>query len=140
MMDSPRFTALVVEYEDVLKNIESVVLRHFSQQPELTDAQVDRVYELLIRAYKAQVRGGAVTLPLHQLGGTEGELYRRVVAVCEFHLGKGDAPWPTAKRKPATRTPDEIVACLKHLRKSVQFWTKESGRQGYLNYIKPYVE
>lgn len=33
----------------------------------------------------------------------------------------------------------EIVACLKRLRKSVQFWTKSGGRQGYLNYIVEFL-
>ena len=36
-------------------------------------------------------------------------------------------------------TASEIVACLKRLRKSVQFWTKAGGRQGYLNYISEFV-
>lgn len=128
---------LFVEYEDVLKNIEAAVVRYYDEHPDATDSQVERVYEVLIRAYKSAVRAPARP-PLHQLGEMERELYARVEAVCEWCLGQAEAPWPKAKRSAATRTPEEIIACLKYLRRSVRFWTKESGRQGYLNYVKPY--
>ncbi|MCC7207850.1 MAG: hypothetical protein IT323_11120 [Anaerolineae bacterium] len=126
------------KYEDVLKSIETAVIRFYNEQPELTDAQVDRVYELLIRAFKADLRGSNAQPPLHQLNEMARELYARVRAACEWHLGKGDPPWKGAERA-ATRTPDVIIDCLKQLRKSVHFWTVESGRQGYLNYVKPYI-
>jgi hypothetical protein len=135
-MDSSRNTALVVEYKHELKDIESAVIKYFSERPDMADSHVDRVYELLIHAYKANAR--AATPPSGRLGEIERELYARVEAMCEWHLGRAEAPWKDAKRAAVIRTPDEIVACLKHLRKSVKFWTKESGRQGYLNYIKPY--
>lgn len=137
-MDSSRNTTLVVEFQRELKDIESSVTKYFSERPDMADAHVDRVYEMLIRAYKAAARGDGTKLPLHQMGEIERELYARVEVVCEWHLGKAKAPWNGAKRAAVTRTPDEVVACLKHLRRSVKFWTKESGRQGYLNYIKPY--
>jgi hypothetical protein len=34
---------------------------------------------------------------------------------------------------------DEMLAILKRLRKSVQFWNKEAGSQGYLTYIKQFL-
>lgn len=40
---------------------------------------------------------------------------------------------------PKPITLDEIVACLKRIRKSIQFWTKEGGRQGYLNYVNGFI-
>ncbi len=39
----------------------------------------------------------------------------------------------------ADKTLDEILACLKRVRKSVNYWTKESGRQGYLNFVTQFV-
>jgi hypothetical protein len=36
-------------------------------------------------------------------------------------------------------TAAELVLCLKRIRKSIDFWTKEGGRQGYLNYVSEYV-
>jgi hypothetical protein len=34
---------------------------------------------------------------------------------------------------------EDMVACLRKLRKSVDFWTKRGGRQGYMQYIEQYV-
>jgi hypothetical protein len=31
------------------------------------------------------------------------------------------------------------VACLRKLHKSVEFWTKQGGRQGYLQFIEKFV-
>ncbi len=36
---------------------------------------------------------------------------------------------------PEPLTHDVILACIKRIRKSVEFWTKEGGRQGYLYFI-----
>lgn len=36
-------------------------------------------------------------------------------------------------------TVEEITACLKWIRKSIRLWTKEGGRQGYLNYISQFI-
>ncbi len=34
---------------------------------------------------------------------------------------------------------EDLVACLRKLRKSVDFWTKQGGRQGYLEYIDKFL-
>lgn len=34
---------------------------------------------------------------------------------------------------------DEIIVCLKRIRKSIQFWSKQGGRQGYLNYVDGFI-
>jgi len=36
-------------------------------------------------------------------------------------------------------TVNELLDCLKRIKKSVQFWTKEGGRQGYLVYISNFM-
>jgi hypothetical protein len=36
-------------------------------------------------------------------------------------------------------TVNELLDCLKRIKKSVQFWTKEGGRQGYLEYISNFM-
>ncbi len=40
---------------------------------------------------------------------------------------------------PDSKTHDEIIACLKRVKKSVQRWNKHGGRQGYLNFVQQYV-
>jgi hypothetical protein len=36
-------------------------------------------------------------------------------------------------------TPEEMVACLRKLRKSVDHWTQQGGRQGYMQFIEKFV-
>lgn len=36
-------------------------------------------------------------------------------------------------------TVDEIIACIKRIRSSISLWTKQSGRQGYLAFINPFL-
>jgi len=47
-------------------------------------------------------------------------------------------------RLPAVRgapqlTLDEIVACLKRVRKSISGWTRRASRQGYLTFIDQFI-
>jgi len=56
--------------------------------------------------------------------------------MCEWRSGR--APGPV----PGELTPiplEDLVACLRKLRKSVDFWTKQGGRQAYMQYIEQYV-
>jgi hypothetical protein len=32
-----------------------------------------------------------------------------------------------------------MVACLRRLRKSVDFWTQHGGRQGYMEHVQKYI-
>ena len=34
---------------------------------------------------------------------------------------------------------DEVIACLKRIRKSVQKWNRQAGRRGYLQFVAKYV-
>jgi hypothetical protein len=120
------------KYLDVFQNIESVVAKHYHEHPDLSDHKVERMYELLIREYKAQATGH--TPPKVNIPDDDNDLVLLVGlrSMCEWRLGHmSEIGGPKVEPK----TVEEIIECLKHLRKSVQFWTKQSGRQGYLNYI-----
>ena len=56
--------------------------------------------------------------------------------ICEWRSG-----WaPGLEQGEFTPIPlEDLVACLRRLRKSVDFWTKQAGRQGYMQYIEQYV-
>lgn len=34
---------------------------------------------------------------------------------------------------------DEIIACLKRVRKSINLWTREGGRRRYLTFVSQFV-
>ena len=61
--------------------------------------------------------------------------------MCEFDLGRqslemldGDGEDLTMT-SPSAKSIDEIVACLKRIRKSIDMWTRECGRRGYCDFI-----
>ena len=129
------------KYEDVLQNIESSVVSVYHAHPELTDWDVEVAYEALIQFYNAETRQKPTGL--RQLAGNQAEVMDAARAMCDWRLGREtmfDEHDQPIKLPMELITAPEIVACLKRLRKSVQFWTKAGGRQGYLNYIREFVQ
>jgi len=129
------------KYEDVLQNIESGVMSVYHAHPELTDWDVEAAYEALIQFYQAEVRQKPAAL--RQLDGLQSEAVSAAQAMCEWRLGRAamfdehDQPIEFSLEPIAVT---DLVACLKRLRKSVQFWSKAGGRQGYLTYISEFVQ
>lgn len=126
------------QYLDVLQNLEAAIAAFFDQHADISDASVDRALEALIRLYKADGSGKTVAVRLSE---TDQGLYQAIKDTVEWRLGRGQ-PLPTTATfdlHPELKTVDEMLACLKRIRKSVAFWTKEGGRQGYLNYIRQFL-
>src|SRR5438128_2317195 len=115
-------------YLDVLQNIEFAIVEVHRAHPELLDYDVDAALEALVSRYGAEARGR--TPREHSLPGLRGEVYDAVLSICEWRIGRA-----TLTGEPATEdeknTAEELAACLKRIRNSVQRWTKERGRQGY---------
>lgn len=62
--------------------------------------------------------------------------------MCEWRLGRESLmPEEGAPLdgEPASVSLEVILACLKRIRKSVQRWNKEGGRQGYLTFIGRFI-
>lgn len=126
-------------YSDVLQNIEFAIVMYYREHPELADSNVERVLDILARIYAAET--GQRKAPPVKLSALDQELFDRIRAVCEWRLGRGEAPAETrGKGTPPSKVPEEITACLKRVRSSVKLWTKELGRQGYLNWIVTFFE
>ena len=128
------------EYEDVLQNIEFAIVSEYRQHSELLDYEVEKALNALIVAYQAEQQhrasGRVAFTPLVQ------QVYERVRSVCEWRLGRdklfvveSGAEMP----QPSPLSLDEVVACLKRIRKSVQKWTEREGRQGYLRFVNQYI-
>lgn len=127
-------------YLDVLHNLEVGVLSVAEQHPDLIDAYVEQAYEALLRYYKAEARGYEPRTP--NLASPIDELFERLQFVAEFHLGRAsfsDETGAAIVEHPDPITPEEVVACLKRLRKSVDFWSRKGGRRGYLRYIAEFL-
>jgi hypothetical protein len=77
------------QHEDVLQNIEFVIMTFYRQHPELTDHNVNKVYEGLERTYKAASAGK--TPPTLRFTPLEQPLCDEVKAICEWRMGRGDS-------------------------------------------------
>jgi hypothetical protein len=128
------------QYLDVLQNIEFAIIRVARQHPDMTDWQTLAAIEALVRVYRAEAAGQeprpARLTPLGQ------EVFDAVHAICEWRLGRNDLlddegnPVDLSVRHLEV---DEIVACLQRIRRSIQRWTKQGGRQGYLTFIDQFL-
>jgi hypothetical protein len=125
---------LTEEHSDVLQNIEFAIVQTWKQYPSMTNYNVMRAYDAAVDYYRAQARG-QTPKPVN-LGGVEATLWEGIRQTCEWRLGKEARPDQPA---PEPVSLDVMVACLRRLRKSVDFWTEQGGRQGYLDYIKQFL-
>jgi hypothetical protein len=123
------------KYLDVLQNIEMAIVGVYRNNRQLLDYDVDRILELLWTEYRNEVSGKKIAMPA--LNENAQMIYDRVRQVCEWRLGRSNdiktKGWLQAKPEPISV--DEIMDCLKRIRKSVKLWNREGGRQGYLYFI-----
>ncbi len=127
------------ERQDVLQNIEFAVVRLYRLNPAMSDYAVLRTFESLVQLYSAEVTGR--TAKTGTAEGVEADLLRDVKRMCEWHLGR--APLSPAEDEAPKCEPLDVptlVLCLKRLVKSVNKWTKQGGRQGYLNFMTQFVK
>jgi len=123
-------------YEDVLQNIEFGIIRMYRDHPEMTDWNALNAVEALIRRYQAEAKGRQARLP--SMTPLTQQVYESARAMCEMRLGRGaflDEGNRPVELSTRPLSLDEIIACLKRIRKSINLWTREGGRQGYLTYV-----
>lgn len=128
------------EYLDVLQNIEFVIAGVHRQEPQLVDFDVENAVNALLTRYKAQAQNHEARLP--NLNDRAKIVYDAVEAVCEWRLKDDPAVSTTMNAsgpQPAPVTLEIISACLKRIRKSIQAWNKQGGRQGYLTHIERFM-
>jgi len=128
------------EYLDVLQNIETAVIAAYDKDPGLLDLDVIEAFETLIRRYTLEERG---RLPGNErISARAKEVFDLVQQMCEWRLGRGSifrADTDQAIAAPEPIAVGEMLLCLKRLRKSASRWSREGGRQGYLNYVRQFI-
>jgi hypothetical protein len=126
------------EYQDVLQNIEFAVANVYRQHPEMTDYAVLTVYETLTGQYSAELNGRNAKSAT--LSAIEAKLLQAVTDMCEWRMGRAIPPGGVDRDTACTALDvATMILCLKRLVKSVQKWNKQGGRQGYLDFMSPYV-
>ena len=129
------------EYLDVLQNIEFAIMSVYRDNPLLVDFDVEAAINALISLYHAQSQNHEARRP--NLNERATLVYERVKGMCDWRLGREEllsAEMRERGSKPEPVTLDVIAACLKRVRKSVQRWNKEGGRQGYLTFVGRFVQ
>ncbi len=124
-------------HQDILQNIEAAIVGVYQQHSDLSDYQVDAALESLGRTYAGEARGKGPVLPRNPLAL---EVYQAVKSTCDWRLGRVnpvDEEGQPLNVEPVSM--EIMLGLLKRLRKSVEYWNKESGTQGYLNYIRQFL-
>jgi hypothetical protein len=133
-------TSFEEEYLDVLQNIEFAIVNVYRSEQALTDYDVSKIVNVLISGYQAELSKRNMSKP--NLTPLQEHLYKSVKHMCEWRLGR-EAIDKTEKHLQAKNiksvSMEEIIACLKRIRKSVETWNKQSGRTGYLQYIDQFL-
>ncbi len=129
------------EYWDVLQNIEKAIISVYKVRQDLLDMEVEEALDGLIRTYswEGEQRG---TAPL-QLTGRTREVFDTVRKVCEFQLGRRLLELSEQKELMLERkslNAGELLLCLRQVRRSIHVWTSVGGRQGYLEYVRKFLE
>jgi hypothetical protein len=121
------------DHLDVLQNIEAAVVEVWNQNPALNNYNVMRAYECALAHYRALAREQPPKPS--NLIGLDAQVFEKVKQMCDWRLGFSKT------EKPAEIPPvplEDMLACLRKLGKSVDFWTRKGGRQGYLQYIEQF--
>jgi len=91
----------------------------------------------LISLYRAESRGHIPKK--YRLQESETLIFDYVKNVCESMLGREQlmikVPNPIDEK-----TVDEILGCLRKIRKSVDRWNKRGGQQGYLQFVSNFIK
>lgn len=122
------------DHLDVLQNIEFAVAEVWKENPALNNYNVMRAYECAFEHYRALSREQQPKAST--LTGLDGEVFQKVKEMCDWRLGLSKT------EKPEELPPiplEDMLACLRKLRKSVELWTKQGGRQGYLQFIDQFL-
>ena len=121
---------------DVLQNIELRIVDIYRADPSLLDLDAKDALDALVRHYRAEEEQRRP--PAFQLHDRAQQVFSAVQEVCEWRLGR--VPLPGGDDMPDISLPiSELLECLKKIQKSVSFWSKEGGRQGYLKFVSQYI-
>ncbi|MDO9303119.1 MAG: hypothetical protein Q7T89_17150 [Anaerolineales bacterium] len=133
-------TPIEDRYFDVLHNIESAIVSVYRVNPDLSDYEVDKALAVLCDSYRAGEQVKPYLLPA--MNKNTDAVYAVTQRICDWRLGR-DVKFETESGKSLPEVPpisvDEILVCLKRIRKSVAKWSKRGGRQGYLFFIADFI-
>lgn len=129
------------QYFDVLQNIETAIVSVYEIDGRLLDLDVLDALDVLIGNYTLEEQG--VGTRTSRLSGRAQRVHDMARRICEWRLGRqplNTANLPTGRGTRGELSLAELVLCLKRIRKSVRLWNGQGGRQGYLDYVRQFLE
>lgn len=128
------------QYRDVLHNIETALVDVYREEPKMTDHAALYAVETLIKVYQAELQGRTAALP--QFQPFEQEAFDRVKVMSDWRLGREELV--DQQENPVDlgmepKTPEELIACLKRIKKSIEFWQKRGGRRAYFEFVTRFL-
>ncbi len=124
----------------LMQSLEMNLSNHYSEQPQLTDYDVSDAFDALVRYYKLKLDNHSFTPNLKERSK---EVFEMLQTIADAFLGSGrfpkDSDAPLVPENMESYSVEEVLSCFKRLQSSLKLWTKEGGRQGYLNYISQFV-
>lgn len=122
---------------DVLQNIEFAIVSVYEDHPALSDYTVMKALDALIGLYKAESRGH--TPREISLDEDEAELLDRVRTICEWRMGREKLAMEETLDLEQLTSLDDMLSCIRKIRRSVEKWNGRGGSQGYLRFVSQYV-
>jgi hypothetical protein len=121
---------------DVLQNIELGIIQVYRADKSLLDYDVKDALDALVRHYRVEEE--RCTPPATRIGDRAQRVFSSVQAFCEWRLGRapchGEGPSAESAKSIA-----DAVECLPKVQKSAPLWSQRGGRQGYLEFISPFL-
>jgi hypothetical protein len=128
------------KYQSVLQNMEFALAQVYRAAPKMADYAALYAVESLIKFYNAEQQGRTVALP--QFQPHEQEAFDSLKAICEWRLGRQALVSKNDEEinlGPDANTTEEIGACLKRIKKSIEFWQKRGGRRSYFEFVSRFL-
>lgn len=128
------------KYLDVLQNIEFSIVSVYRDYEDLNDYEVMRALDALIEVFRAESRGHTPR-EVHLPEKKERLVFERVKDMCELRMGRATVESEDGEEVTLgdSKTPEEILGCLRKIRKSVERWTQRGGKQGYLEFVSEFL-
>ena len=121
----------------LLQNIEFSIVQVYRAERSLLDVDAKAAVDALVRYYHAEEEGR--TPPSIKLGELGQRVFLSVQRMCEWRLGRGPFPGDESEKAESKIPLSELVKSLREIQKSIPRWTQRNGRQGYLDFVSPYV-
>jgi hypothetical protein len=129
---------------DVLQNIEFAIIEAAREFSGTDDYDVMRALDTIIKDFR-DIERNREPKP-HSFEGATLAIFQRVMAICDWRMGKGPGPEVVkdetvgdASIPEPTPLPESTLShCLKKIRKSVDRWHGIGGSRGYLEFVANY--